>query len=97
MLKNNILVIINGLKMTAKRDLFGVMHYLMAEADEIISLKAVCNVCMRVDCATRTKTFIDDSPAVNTGGADKYYAVCSSCDGGMDEKHYLKEIAKAGA
>lgn len=91
LLKNGCLVIINGLKLTAKRNFFGVMHYLLAEADEIISLKAVCNVCMRIDCATRTKSFVLNSPSVNTGGVDKYYAVCSACDGGSDEKRFLNQ------
>lgn len=89
LLKNGCLVIINGLKLTARRDFFGVMHYLLAEADEIISLKAVCNVCMRIDCATRTKSFISNSSTVNIGGVDKYYAVCPACDGGEDEKRFL--------
>ena len=89
LLKNECLVIINGLKLTAKRNFFGVMHYLLAEADEIVSLKAVCNICMRIDCATRTKSFDSNSPSINTGGVDKYYAVCPACDGGEDEKRFL--------
>jgi len=91
LLKNECLVIINGLKLTANRNFFGVMHYLLAEADEIVSLKAVCNVCMRIDCATRTKSFVSNSPSINTGGVDKYYAVCPACDGGEDEKRFFEQ------
>jgi len=91
LLRNGCLVIINGLKLTAKRDFFGVMHYLLAEADEIVSLRAVCNICMRINCATRTKSFEINPPTVNTGGVDKYYAVCPACDGGDDEKQFIKQ------
>lgn len=92
LLKKGCLVIVNGLKLTARRDLFGVMHYLMAEADEIISLKAICNVCGLVDYATRTKSFDLNSPSVKTGGLEQYYAVCPTCDGGTDEERYIKKF-----
>lgn len=92
LLTSGCLVIINGLKLTATRDFFGVMHYLLAEADEIVSLKAVCNICIRIDCATRTKSFEKNSPYIDTGGVEKYYAVCPACDGGPDEQAYLKKI-----
>jgi thymidine kinase len=92
LLKNGCLVIVNGLKLTARRDLFGVMPYLMAEADEIISLKAICNVCGLVDYATRTKSFDLNSPSVKTGGLEQYYAVCPTCDGGVDEEKYIKKF-----
>lgn len=91
LLKKGCLVIANGLKLTARRDLFGVMHYLMAEADEIISLKAICNVCGLVDYATRTKSFDINAPSVKTGGLEQYYAVCPACDGGIDEEKFIKK------
>jgi thymidine kinase len=91
LLKKGCLVIANGLKLTAKRDLFGVMHYIMAEADEIYSLKSVCNTCQLVDYATRTKSFNLNSPSVSIGGLEQYYAVCPTCDGGENEKEFLKK------
>lgn len=54
--------------------------YLLAEADEIISGKAICNICERIDVATRTKKKDQDGLTVDIGGSDKYYAVCSDCD-----------------
>lgn len=82
-------VIVNGLKLTAKRDLFGMTHYLMAEADEIISLKAVCSHCKQVDSATRTKSN-NQLHSVQTGGAETYYVVCPDCDGECHEFLSLK-------
>jgi thymidine kinase len=94
LLKNGCLVIVNGLKLTANRNLFGIMHYLLAEADEIVSLKSVCNVCFSIDYATRTKSFITNSPSVNTGGAEKYYAICPGCDGGSNERKFLQNFIR---
>lgn len=78
------LIIANGLRLTAKRDLFGIMHYLMVEADDIISLKAVCSKCKAIDSASRTKSY-EELPSVQTGGAEAYYAVCPMCDGVNNE------------
>jgi thymidine kinase len=91
LLMKGCLVIANGLKLTAKRDLFGVMHYIMAEADEIHSLKSVCNACRLVDYATRTKSFNLNLPSISIGGLEQYYAVCPTCDGGASEKEFLKK------
>ena len=91
LLENRTLVIVNGLKLTALRNSFGVMPYLLTEADDIISLKAICNICGCVDYATRTKSFNLNTPSVSTGGADKYFAVCAACDGGFHESEFLKK------
>lgn len=74
------IVIVNGLKLTAAGGIFGAMHYLLAYADEIISLKSVCNQCMRIDSATRTKSFDKNNPTVKVGGSSDYYVVCPECD-----------------
>jgi thymidine kinase len=95
LLKNGCIIIVNGLKLTAKRAIFGTMHYLLAEADEILSLKSVCNICGLIDYATRTKGFLTDSPSVDTGGAEKYYAACPACDGGEDERRFLQDFISA--
>ena len=91
LLERGALVIANGLKLTAARNRFGVMHYLLAEADDIILLKSVCNICWGVDSASRTKSFNLNTPSVSTGGTDKYYVSCCSCDGSIDEIEFLKK------
>ncbi|MEM4793841.1 MAG: thymidine kinase, partial [Pyrobaculum sp.] len=53
---------------------------LMAYADKVVSLSAVCKVCGRP--ATRTVRLIDgkpaprDGPRILVGGADRYEARC---------------------
>jgi len=81
LLKKGVLVIVNGLKTDARRSLFGMTHYLLAEADDIVHLKAICNECNTIDVATRTKRLDHtNGPAVEIGGAEKFYAVCPDCD-----------------
>lgn len=80
LLKAGKLVIVNGLKLDYRRNLFGCMHYLLAEADEIISLKSICNICQEIDSATRTKKKSMDGPSIDIGGEEKYITVCVNCD-----------------
>lgn len=80
LLEKGRLVIVNGLKLDYKRNLFGVMHYLLAEADEIINVKAVCSSCKTIDSATRTKRVGNSGPSVKIGGTDEYYVVCPDCE-----------------
>lgn len=91
LLMNGALIIVNGLKLTTKRQIFGVMHYLLAEADEILNLKAVCSECKIIDTATRTKSY-QDLPSVKTGGRDDYYAACPACDGRAYESDTIKGV-----
>jgi len=90
LMNHGALVIVNGLKLTAARNSFGVMPYLLAEADDIIALKSVCSICGNVDSGTRTKSFFVDIPSVSTGGMETYYITCNLCDGGVDEAQLLK-------
>lgn len=92
LLKNGCMVIANGLKLTASQNLFGFTHYLLGEADDIISLKAVCNVCANIDIATRTKPY-EKIPTVRIGGNDCYYAICPPCDGSKYEEEFLRKAA----
>lgn len=80
LLYNGKLVIVNGLKLDFKRNIFGMIHYLLAEADDIISSKSICNICNKIDVATRTKRKSEKGPTVEIGGADTYYTVCADCD-----------------
>jgi len=82
------IVIVNGLKLTAGDSIFGSMHYLLALADEIIPLKAVCNVCNKVDSATRTRAFNKNNPIVKVGGTSSYWVVCPECDGKDEKEKY---------
>lgn len=95
LLKADRMVIANGLKLTASRILFGCLHYLLAEADDIIALKAVCNVCEIIDCATRTKPYYD-IPTVRIGGKECYYAICPTCDGSPNEQNFLRKARVTG-
>lgn len=84
LLNENKIIIINGLKLTAKGDIFGSMHKLLCYADEIISLKSVCNLCKKVDSATRTRAFEKNAPLIKIGGLNDYFVVCPECDHGIE-------------
>lgn len=80
-------VIVAGLDMDFRGRPFGAMPMLMAQAECVTKLKAVCSVCG--DDASKTLLMVNGKPAVNIGdkdnhiligAADKGYApVCRSC------------------
>lgn len=72
-------VICAGLSQDSDGRPFGCMPYLMAVADNIINLKAVCSKCRSVDKATRTFRKVENNEQVLVGGSDKYEANCFSC------------------
>lgn len=66
-------VTVFGLDLDASGAPFGAMPALMAEADSVVKLRAVC------DCgaeATRTQRL---RPGATVGGAEAYRAVCRGC------------------
>jgi thymidine kinase len=77
------LVYVTGLHQDFRGEPFGVMPTLMALADELTLLTAICQRCHGV--ATRTQRIIDgtpapwDSPLILVGGADYYEARCPDC------------------
>lgn len=77
------LLYVTGLNQDFRGEPFGVMPVIMALADEISMLTAICQRCHGV--ATRTQRLIDgkpaskDSPTVLVGGADYYEARCPDC------------------
>ena len=83
LLDNQITVIVSGLDLDFKGDPFGQMPSLLAMADEVVKLKAVCVVCGNE--ANRTQRIVDGKPASKTddlvliGGSENYEARCSSC------------------
>jgi thymidine kinase len=76
-------VIIAGLDMTYRAEPFGMMPYLMAVAEKLDKITAICHVCGAE--ATRTQRLIDESPApfsgptVLVGASEAYEARCSRC------------------
>lgn len=83
LLRDGHLVYVTGLNQDFRGEPFGVMPTLLALADEVSMLTAICQKCHGV--ATRTQRVIDgspaswDSPLILVGGADCYEARCPDC------------------
>jgi thymidine kinase len=58
---------------------FGLAPYLLASADDILHLKAVCGSCGQVDAASRSHRRVPSQELVLIGGGDTYSALCWSC------------------
>jgi thymidine kinase len=73
-------VICAGLDMDFRGEPFGPMPLLLAQAEKVDKLQAICQVCG--DAASRTKRLIDgrpayfDDPVVQVGGSEAYEARC---------------------
>ena len=78
--ERDIRVIVAGLDMDFRGEPFGPMPGLLAQADEVTKVKAICMVCGEE--ATRTQRLIDDQPAaygepvVVVGARELYEARC---------------------
>jgi thymidine kinase len=76
-------VIVAGLDMDFRGEPFGPMPVLMAEAEQVRKLQAICVVCGRP--ASRTQRLIDGSPAsyddpvIMVGASEVYEARCRYC------------------
>ena len=76
-------VILTGLDMDFRGEPFGPMPRLLAEADEIVKLRAICARCGRD--ASRSQRLIDGRPAPATaptilvGASESYEARCRHC------------------
>lgn len=70
-------VIIAGLDMDFKRNPFGPMPQLMAIADEIIKLKAICQKCGAE--ALYSHRLINQEDKILLGGKNTYIALCRTC------------------
>jgi len=73
------ILLVSGLVGDFKKEAFGHMHELLPQADEIIPLKAICNICYKDATFTRRipqerEPFSEEQEVV--GGSDKYQAVC---------------------
>jgi len=76
-------VIVSGLNLDFRGEPFGAMPFLLAYADNIIKLNAICRKCGHE--ATKTQRLINGKPAnyndptVVIGADDKYVARCNEC------------------
>ena len=76
-------VICAGLDTDFRGEPFGVIGQIMAVAEEVTKLTAICNVCGEL--ATKTQRIIDGKPAyyndpqILVGANDSYEARCRSC------------------
>lgn len=80
LIERGIRVIVAGLDLDFRGDPFGSMPILMAQAERVDKLQAICMVCG--EPASRTQRFVDgkparyDDPVVIVGAAEMYEARC---------------------
>jgi thymidine kinase len=72
-------VILACLNQDYRGEPFGIADRLLALADNVIHLKAVCLACGAKDAATKTFRVSGGGGQVEIGGADKYQALCRRC------------------
>lgn len=70
-------VIIAGLDQDSQGKPFGPMPLLLAIAEEVTKVRAVCACCGKK--ASRTQRLVKDGGQVRVGGSDAYEARCRSC------------------
>ena len=76
-------VILAGLDKDFKGEPFGVMPYLLAKAESVTKLTAICSVCGMP--ATRTQRMVNgkpakyDAPIIQVGAVESYEARCRKC------------------
>lgn len=84
LVESGVTVVMAGLDRNFKGDPFGPMPELMAQADDVMKLRAVCMRCRSLD-ASMTQRLIDgrpaprDSPEILIGAAESYEARCRNC------------------
>lgn len=83
LLESELRIIVAGLDMDFARRPFGSMPELMALADEVTKLKAICTVCG--EPATFNQRLVNgrpvsaDAPVILVGGLESYQARCRRC------------------
>ena len=70
-------VIVAGLDQDFRGQPFGPIPHLMAIAEKVTKVRAVCVVCGRE--ASRTQRLVEDEAQVRVGGSDAYEARCRAC------------------
>jgi len=58
---------------------FGIAGHLLARADQVVHLKAVCTGCGTKDGATKTQRVAGGDAQVEIGGSESYRALCRRC------------------
>lgn len=76
-LQKGVRVIASGLDLTFKGEPFHPMPHLLALADDVVKLHAVCARCLKD--ASRTYRLADHSATVLVGGAESYEPRCLAC------------------
>lgn len=72
-------IIVAGLAQDSYGKPFGAMPEILAAADNIVCLKAVCSKCKKVNSATRTYRKTKDTSQVVVGGIDLFEPRCFGC------------------
>jgi len=72
-------IIVAGLSQDSYGKPFGAMPELLALADNIVCLKAVCSRCKKINSATRTYRKTKDKGQVVVGGIDAFEPRCFEC------------------
>lgn len=94
---NGLRVIVNGLDMDFRGEPFAIMTELLARAEFITKLTAICMKCGAA--ATRTQRLIDGQPAnyddeiILVGAAESYEARCRHCHQIKNHPDYLAFLA----
>jgi thymidine kinase len=70
-------VIVAGLDQDFRGEPFGPMPALMAIAEEVTKVRAICSMCGQE--ASRSQRIVPDEGLVRVGGADAYEARCRAC------------------
>jgi len=72
-------VIVACLNQDFRGNPFGIAPHLMAIADRIEALRAVCVDCGKKDSATRSYRTSEGDDQVEVGGSERYIALCRPC------------------
>lgn len=81
---DGIRVIVSGLDQNFLRKPFGIMPQLLAMAENVTKLKAVCLICKRAASTSYRKT--SEQSEIQLGDADEYEARCRKCHVEASEK-----------
>lgn len=77
--RRNVSVFVSGLDRDYRGRPFGPMPALLAHADDIVKLTAVCAQCRKLDSATMTHRLVSSAETVLIGGANEYEPRCRDC------------------
>ena len=72
-------VIVAGLAQDSFGKPFGAMPEILAVADNIVCLKAVCSKCKKINSATRTYRKVKSNEQIVVGGIDSFEPRCFEC------------------